>query len=163
MKTKIGDIFSVKLDDNKKKYFQLIAYDYAQLNSDVIRVFKTSYAFNSNPELSEIVKDEVVFYTHCITKLGIKMGKWEKFGNILNVGELTSILFRGSSDSGSKVGEQVKKSNNWYIWKIGDKEFKKVGKLEGENQKAELGLVVNPNDVIERIKTGKFNFFYPQY
>lgn len=38
--TKIGDIFSIQIDEKVKRYFQLIAYDLAQLNSDVIRVFK---------------------------------------------------------------------------------------------------------------------------
>ncbi|RYD87997.1 MAG: hypothetical protein EOP54_27945 [Sphingobacteriales bacterium] len=33
--TKIGDVFCVKIDDSTKKYFQLIAYDLTQLNSDV--------------------------------------------------------------------------------------------------------------------------------
>lgn len=38
--TKVGDVFSVKLDNEMKKYFQLIAFDLTQLNSDVIRAFK---------------------------------------------------------------------------------------------------------------------------
>ena len=46
--TKIGDVFSAKTNENTKKYFQLIAYDLTQLNSDVIRVFKEQYPINSN-------------------------------------------------------------------------------------------------------------------
>ncbi len=41
--TKVGDVFSVKLDNEVKKYFQLIAFDLTQLNSDVIRAFKKVY------------------------------------------------------------------------------------------------------------------------
>jgi hypothetical protein len=41
--TKIGDVFSAKIDGNTKKYFQLIAFDLTQLNSDVIRGFKKVY------------------------------------------------------------------------------------------------------------------------
>ena len=37
--TKIGDIFSVNINETEKKYFQLIAFDQTQLNSDVIRAF----------------------------------------------------------------------------------------------------------------------------
>ena len=37
--TKIGDVFCANLGDYKK-YFQLVAYDQTQLNSDVIRAFK---------------------------------------------------------------------------------------------------------------------------
>ena len=161
--TKVGDVFSVKIDENHKKYFQLIAFDLTQLNSDVIRAFKTIYDINANPNLLEIIEDETEFYTHCVTKFGIKLSLWEKAGNILDVGDIEKVLFRGSKDSGSKVGEQIKISTNWYVWRINDADFTRVGKLEGDNRKAEIGVVVNPYDVLERIKTGKFNFFYPGF
>lgn len=161
--TKIGDVFSVKLDDSSKKYFQLIAFDLTQLNSDVVRAFKTEYPINATPDLSEVVKEEVEFYAHCITKFGLKINLWEKVGNIGDVGELKHILFRGSIDSGSKIGEQIQVSQKWYVWRIGDANFTKVGKLEGDNRKAELGIVVNPYDIVDRIKTGAYNFFYPGF
>ena len=105
--TKIGDIFSVKLDNNSKKYFQYIANDLTQLNSDVIRAFKKVYPLDTNPNLSEIITDEIDFYAHCVTKWGIKMDLWKKEGNINELGNLNHILFRGTSDSGSKPGEQI--------------------------------------------------------
>ena len=80
--TKIGDVFAVKIDDKSKKYMQYIVNDLIQLNSDVIRVFKKIYKIEEAPELSEIVNNEVEFYAHCVTKLGIKLGCWEKVGNI---------------------------------------------------------------------------------
>lgn len=49
--TKIGDVFSVKIDNNKK-YFQYIVSDLTQLNSDVIRAFKKVYPINAHPDLS---------------------------------------------------------------------------------------------------------------
>jgi len=66
---KIGDVFSVKLDDKNKKFFQYIANDLTQLNSDVIRSFKQKYPIDDNPELARIVEDEVDFYAHCILRL----------------------------------------------------------------------------------------------
>jgi len=47
--TKIGDIFEVKINETEKKYFQLIAFDLTQLNSDEIVAFKKSYAVTENP------------------------------------------------------------------------------------------------------------------
>ena len=162
--TKIGDVFSVKIDENSKKYFQLIAFDLTQLNSDVIRVFKKVYPIDANPNLSEIVTGEVEFYAHCVTKFGVKMNLWEKVGNIKDVGSLNHILFRGTTDSGCKVGEEpIKISEKWYVWHINDESFTRVGKLTGENRKAEIGVIVNPYDIVERIKTGKYNFFYPDF
>jgi hypothetical protein len=43
IRTKIGDVFSVPLDNINKKYFQYIPNDLTQLNSDVIRAFVKRY------------------------------------------------------------------------------------------------------------------------
>ena len=44
-----------------------------------------------------------------------------------------------------------------------DDQFTYVGELEGENRKAEIGVVVNPFDIVKRIKTGYYDFVYPQF
>ncbi len=162
--TKIGDVFSTKIDENNKKYFQLIAFDLTQLNSDVIRAFKKVYPINANLNLSEIVNGEVEFYAHCVTKWGVKLGYWEKAGHIKEVGELNHILFRDTNDYGGKVGEEpVKVSNKWYVWRINDKDFTRVGKLVGENRKAYIGLVINPLGIIELLKGNKYPINYPDF
>jgi len=162
--TKIGDIFSAKIDENSKKYLQYIISDITQLNSDVIRAFKKTYPLDANPDLSEIVKDEVDFYAHCVTKFGINFGCWEKIGNIGNIGRIDNILFRYSDDYGHKIGEEpIKISNKWYVWRINDKTFTCVGKLEGENRKAFIGIVINPFGIIELLKGNKYPPFYPDY
>ena len=155
--TKIGDVFSVKIDDSSKKYFQYIISDLTQLNSDVIRTFKKIYPLNANPDLSEIVNGEVEFYAHCITKLGLKMGYWESVGNISNVGDFDKLLFKSSGDN-----PQTRVSQNWWIWKINE-EQKPVGKLQGENRKAEIGSVIPPDSIVHRMQTGKYDFFYPDF
>jgi hypothetical protein len=161
---KIGDIFLVKIGENEKKYFQIIAFDSTQLSSSVIRVFKNKYHINEDPNLLDIVGNEIDFYTHCSTKLGVKLNLWQKVGNNKNVGRIDNLIFRGTSDSGRKLGEKpVKISNKWYVWKINDKDFTRVGKLEGINKNSEIGLVVSPYDVIDRMKMGKFNFYYPDF
>ena len=162
--TKAGNVFSVKLDNEVKKYFQLIAFDLTQLNSDVIRAFKKVYAIHATPTLLDIVNDDVDFYAHCVTKFGIRMHLWDKVGNISDVGELSKILFRGTNDYGAKVGgENIKVSHNWFVWHINDDKFTYVGNLEGENRKAEIGVVMPPLAIVERIKTGKYSFVYPEF
>lgn len=162
--TKIGDVFLVKLDENNKKFFQYIANDLTQLNSDVIRAFKTEYALDAQPDLLDVVQGEVDFYAHCVTKFGIKMGLWEKAGNIQDIGEIDEILFRDTNDYGHKLGDEpIKISDKWYVWRINDNDFTVVGKLEGENRQAEIGIVVNPYDIVDRLKTGKYHFFYPGF
>lgn len=158
--TKIGDVFSVKIDNNSKKYLQYIVSDLTQLNSDVIRAFKKTYPTDANPDLSEIVKGEVEFYAHCVTKWGIKLGYWEKVGNIADIGKTEHILFRDTGDYGNP---QINVSQDWWIWKINE-EQKRVGKLEGENRKAEIGLVINPESIVHRMRTGEYDFkAYPEY
>ena len=164
IRTKIGDVFSVKVSESGIKYFQLIAFDLTQLNSDVIRAFKKVYTLDEHPTLSEIVNGEVEFYAHCVTNFGPKLSLWEKVGSIADVGDTSHILFRCSSDGARKLGEiPVQISYRWHVWHINDKRFTYVGKLEGENRKAEIGLVVNPWDIVDRIKTGKYNFWYPGF
>lgn len=161
--TKIGDVFCIKLDESQKKYFQYVANDLTQLNSNVIRGFKKSYPTDSNPKLDEVVNDEIAFYAHCVIKWGIKMGLWEKVGKAHICGEV-DVLFRCTNDYGRKLGEEpVRVSNNWYVWKINE-EFKRVGKLEGENQEAEIGMVMNPLSIVHRMRTGEYDLpFYPGY
>jgi hypothetical protein len=159
---KIGDIFSVPIDTGTKKYFQYVSNDLTQLNSEVIRAFKSKYAIGDNPELVEIAKGEVDFYAHCVIKLGVKMSLWEKVGDAPIFGDLNP-LFRGTNDYGSRPGEQVALSENWYVWHINDDKFKRIGKLTGEYQNAEIGVVVTPVDVVDRMRSGKYNFIYPGF
>ena len=102
---RIGDIFEAGFGDGKKKYFQVIASDPAQLNSDVIRVFSTAYSIESKLEREEIVQEPVEFYAHCIVKWGVKFGLWVKVGHSINTGTLDHILFRSTNDFGRAVGE----------------------------------------------------------
>ena len=162
--TKIGDVFSVQVDSCNKKYFQFVAIDLLQLNSDVIRVFKKIYPNHKNPDISQIVNEEVSFYAHCVTKLGVKMKFWEKVGNIDEIGDPTCILFRDTNDYGSVVGEEpVKVSHNWYVWRINDEDFTKVGKLEGDNKKAFVGIVINPVGIVEKMKGNRYPINYPDF
>lgn len=164
--TKIGDVFSVKISEHQKKYFQYISNDLIQLNSDIIRVFKRFYSLEETPDIVDVISDEVDFYAHCVTKFGIKFGLWEKIGNTSEIGKPESILFRDTNDYGYKVGQApLKISHNWHVWRITDKDFRKVGELIGENRKAEIGLVMNPIEIVHRMKTGVYEMManYPDF
>ncbi|MFC1925939.1 hypothetical protein ACFLW2_04500 [Chloroflexota bacterium] len=156
--TKIGDVFSVKLDETTKKYFQYVANDITQLNSDIIRAFSKTYPIDEKPDISDIVKDEVEFFAHTMINLGVKMRFWEKAGKAPEIGKV-DVVFRDSDDYGTP---EIKISHKWYVWRINEK-FVYVGKLEGENQKAEIGIVLNPQDIVDRMRTGKYHFVYPGY
>ena len=162
--TKIGDVFSVKIDENSKKYFQLVAFDSVQLNSDVIRAFKKVYSLDENPELQVLINDEVSFYAHCVTKFGLKMGLWDVVGNVSEVGDFSQVIFRDTNDYGTRPGvDPIKVSHNWHIWKVNDDDFTLVGKLEGENRNSFIGLVMNPVGIVEMLKGNKYLTNYPDF
>lgn len=156
--TKIGDVFCAKLDNDSKKYLQYIVNDLTQLNSDVIRVFKQVFPIDATPDLTGVVNGEVEFYAHCVTKWGVKLGCWEKIGNIKNIGKI-DVLFRSSDDDGNL---EIKVSNNWWVWKINE-EQRKIGELTEEYQKAEIGSVIPPDSIVHRMRTGKYDFTYPKF
>jgi hypothetical protein len=157
--TAIGDIFSVKIDEHTQKFMQYIVSDMTQLNSDVIRVFNQEYPLNASPNVLDIVSKEVQFYAHCVTILGVKMGCWSKFGNCTDVGNFNHLLFRDTDDYGNP---DIRVSNDWWIWKI-NKEMIHVGKLEGENRNAEIGVVFSPPNIVHRVKTGVYPGLYPTF
>ena len=160
MKTriKLGDIFSVLIDHSDQKFFQYVANDSEMLNSSVIRAFKEKYAMGSAPKMEEIVRGEVAFYAHVFLRNGVKLGAWKKVGNLPGIGT-ANVLFRDSEDYGNPA---IKKSENWHVWRIDEPQLK-VGKLSGESRNAEIGVVVTADDVIERMRTGKYSFFYPGF
>lgn len=58
-----------------------------------------------------------------------------------------------TNDYSHKLGtESVKISYNWYVWKIGNEDFTKVGKLEDQNQIAEIGVVMDVESIVNRMK-----------
>jgi hypothetical protein len=153
----VGDVFCVIVNDTCKRYLQYIIHDTMQSYSNVIRVFKKVYTIDENPDLSEIVNDEIDFYAHCILETGIELGFWSNIGNIKNTGSMDDIIFRSKKDySDSSI------QDDWWIWKI-NKPFEYVGKLDKINSKADLGLVFHPEKIIERLKTGSYGNIYSEF
>lgn len=157
--TNIGDVFCVKLDGIGKRYFQYVANDISMLNSSVIKVFKKIYTVDDNPEIKKIINDDIDFCAHVVLKWGLDKNLWGKVGNAGDVGSL-EMLFRNTSDYGSKPGEQIQVSSNWYIWKI-NQPLKYIGKLNEEHKKAYVGIVINPLGIIELLKGNKYPPKYP--
>jgi hypothetical protein len=156
--TRVGDVFAVPLGDGSKKYFQYVANDLTQLNSSVIRAFKKTYPIEAKPDLQDVVRDDVDFHAHVVIRWGIEMYLWEKVGNV-SYDDKLGVLFRNSTDYGDP---KIKTSYNWQVWRINEG-FRAVGRLEGNYQKAEIGIVVTAQDIVHRMRTGKYNFAFPGY
>jgi len=157
-----GSVFVASLGNGKKKYFQFICLDITQLNSEVIRVFEGEYPAEALPDLDTIISAKVEFYSHIFIRLGAKLDLWDKVGNT-EVPNSVPVWFRTADDYGRKVGEPpIMVSNRWWVWKVG-KERKFVGRLPNEYKSAEIGLVFPPDEIIERMKTGRYSIEYPAF
>jgi hypothetical protein len=155
---KLGDIFSVTLENGLKRYFQYIGDDITQLNSEVVRVFKRSYALDEKPDCADVVADYVDFYAHVVCKIGVHFKVWTKEGNCRDIAR-EPIYFRQSDESGNL---SMSISKNWSIWEMGQ-EMQYVGKLSKKYKNMDLGIVVNPYDIKDRMTMGEYNFVYPSY
>ncbi len=150
--TKIGDIFSVTLDNSNLRFFQYIANDWSQLNSSVIRVFKREYPaeYVLNPE--EVVADEIDFYAHTVLKFGIIDGAWQKVGKCQNVGDTENIVFRMYIEDAFNHEERI-----WQAWYINKDERFTIGKLsQYYRENSDIGLVFHFSNIVGRIKTGRY-------
>lgn len=148
------------LESGRKKYFQYVANDLTQLNSDVIRCFEVDFDPTEEVDFERLIDCPVQFYAHCVIKLGLKMGLWRKVDSVEDVGS-TDILFRGTQDYGRKIGEPpIRISGNWHIWRTNE-EFQHVGRLNEEGKKAFIGLVFNPLGIIELMNERQYPVNYP--
>jgi Immunity protein 26 len=154
-----GDIFEVPLGPGLKGYFQYLGKDSSQIGGAVIRAFKNHYNENESPDVVQIVESPVDFHTHTVLQWGIKDKLWKKIGREKVKGNANEILFRDSDDYGDS---SVKVSKRWRVWRVGGQRDY-VGELKGEHRLAEIGSVFPPSDVVERMKTGRSNYFYPQF
>ena len=147
--TKIGDIFCVKLDDGRQRFFQYIANDMTNLNSSVIRVFKRAYPYDYILNAEEVVKDDVDFYAHTVLRIGIAEGYWQKIGKHSDVGDVEHIYFRTYIYNAVQHKDRI-----WKMWQINN-EWETIGKLTKYYKiKSDLGYVFPYIDIVERIKTG---------
>lgn len=154
--TRTGDIFRVTLADGSARYLQYLGDDSTQLNSEVVRVFKRSFAPDEPADLVEIVNGTVDFHVHTSIKAGMKLGCWLKVGNAPTIGD-TPIRFRISEHCGNPA---VRFSDKWYVWAVNE-ELRAVGALDDPLRLLELGPIYPPYAVLARIQTGDYGFFYP--
>jgi len=154
----VGDVFEVALSGQKKAFFQYACDDPSQLDSNIIRVFQDRYETDDTPDVQDILSGAVDFWAHVVLKLGTNMHLW-KFYAKGSAPPLPSIHFRISSDYGNP---SVTKSDNWWVWKVGE-EHRFVGNDPKLLRVAEIGIVVNPKAVVERMHTGQYTFFFPVF
>jgi hypothetical protein len=152
----VGDLYRIALGDGQCGYMQYLGDDRTQLGSNVVRVFSHIAREGAELDLSQIVREPVAFVAHVALPVGVKRSVWEKIGHE-SAPSKVDTLFCQANDYGQP---DMKTSSNWSIWRINEPMLR-VGRLDAEQRQAELGLVVNPYDIVSRLRTGRYEFVYP--
>lgn len=142
---KIGNIFTVDVDNQYKRFFQLVCRDSTILNSDVIRSFMTRYPKDAEPDIDTIVSDEVDFYAHTSVRAGVNMNLWHKVGNSNNLGEnsLKNVIF--ASLIPAFCNGVIDNKSIWRLSRVNDKMWSPdPNQIDG--RKLELGDVMAPHN-----------------
>lgn len=149
-KLQIGDVFEIALGVDRYAYFQWIAIDEYQLQSDVIRVFSCSEE-QLGEELERLESRDILFHAHCVIPVGIRFGVWKKVGSLAYPTRL-DVLFCSSRDFGR---DEIVTSDQWDVWRVNEPpQF--IGRLHGEFISAEPGEVFPPAEILYRIEHGTY-------
>ena len=157
---KKGDVFIYKTTNNQFRFFQFIGKDKTNLDSDVVRIFKTTYE-NDMIAPSIIINGIVESYVHTFVNWGGRMGLWSYYAGIGDIGS-EHILFRSSKDYGLYPGKVIV-SDKWEVWLInGPKVF--VGKLPPQYYDSYIGDIYGPEVLADKLDSNVDPIsFYPQY
>ena len=161
--TRIGNVFCAEIDNECKRFFQYVANDLEELNSSVIRVFKTKYPMDYKPNIEEIVKDEVEFYAHTILKFGIVFNAWYKVETSKNIGDEYKEALFGDISPIIYQKPDINPAEIWVISKINNPHIF-VGRLNNEyKKKITMGGVIPYVDIINRLKLGYYKGGFYQF
>jgi hypothetical protein len=147
VKTKEGDVFEVTdpNDGTVVGHLVFLMRDPAQLESDVVAVFGPSVPEAQTPPL---------FVVHVFLKFGLRTGYWRKIKKHLALKNVQFPLFVSSWDYGyCPPGKEGK----WRTWRIGEPEME----LTHWTTATELGVVLSPENVYERLREGHYSYVYP--
>jgi hypothetical protein len=157
MKPKQGEIYSVVVNKSAR-YFQYLHDDSTQLNSNIVRFFKGQYELESNISCEKIQSSGVDFYAHVLIKAGIKHNLWKKYSQI-DTQSLDDVWFRDSPDYGHP---SIKITDKWWLWQANSSR-QLFNKSTHELLISHVGIVISPDQILKRLETGSFQFFYPKY
>lgn len=169
--TRIGDIFCAKIDNEYKCYFQYVGKDTKQLGGALIRVFRKKYPLDANPDLMDVIKGEIGFYTYTFIQIGTKLGAWYKVGKapILYQECLNDLIFGNPRnfliDDRTFLSYPVNPFEHWFVRKYKES-FEDIGRLPNYLKDCIEKDGVHPrSSIIERMKYGyviESSFFYAE-
>lgn len=146
----IGDLYEIPLGNGTLAYMQHVNSDAEQLGSAVVRVFAEHYLESTKTTSELISRGATAFYAHVLPKAGETLRIWRKFGRA-PVGPIPRLLWY------SCPVEQLRNavSMEWTVWETSEKR-ECVSSRDPRLDQAEFGMVMSPQNILERIRTGKW-------
>ncbi len=144
---KIGDIFEIPLSDNKFAYGQ---YVYKDKMGPIIQVF--DFISINRIRLDQINRMRPLF-PPIITGLfvAIRLGIWQV------IGKKSVNQFVYPNFVSAYYDEKTGKVNTWFLWN-GERYINIGSILPSKYRNLEYLISWNPEDVVNRIETGKYIF-----
>ncbi len=141
---RINDIYEVELPDCKR-YFQFLGSDSSLLGGNVIAIFRDRHDKSASPEVNDIIKGPVEYYSHTNINYGVELGLWKKYGNAPACNDLSRIYFRNYVDE----------RNIWHIWRANEK-LLSFAKVPYKFRKAYITYLFPPHCVCHKFMYGRF-------
>lgn len=133
-----------------------VGMDSTQLHSQVVRAYSCTHISTEVAEIARMTARPPDFSAHVALPAGVKRGVFSRVG-FVPLREPCVTWFRQANDYGNGSAT----SSDWSVWCVG-KPMTRIKALSKEQRSYEIGLVVNPFDVIHRLKSGRYAFFYPE-
>ena len=152
---KLGDVYRISLADGNLGFMQHVANDATQLGSGVVLVLRKIYppgaAFGFEKESA---RDG--FFAHVFLKAGKALHIWEHIHwSQPVVHEPIPVTWAICSIKDM----QLDKSRDWNLWRTNDEMH--APSSQEELTSAELGLVISPPQIVQRIGRGAYSIRYP--
>ncbi|MGD0505461.1 MAG: hypothetical protein ABSD02_22290 [Steroidobacteraceae bacterium] len=156
LRRKLGDVYRISLTDGNFGFMQHVANDATQLGSAVVLVLRKTYPPSATFAFEkELVRDG--FFAHVFLKAGKILHIWEHFHWLQPVvqGPIPVIWAICSVKD-----MQLDTSRHWKLWRTNDEMHAPSSQEELTN--AELGLVISPPQIVQRIEHGAYLIRYPR-
>lgn len=164
---RLGNIFAFDSANGRKRYFQYICNDRSCMNTQVIRVFKTTYSHEDNSSVKKIVNDEIDFYAHTIVSAGIKDNVWYKIGtsNDCGLDKLDKITFALYFTEDELTGIPLLQANGaqWKIWKSNERILWSNDINALSPKYLEIGSILPVHQIVNRLTNGYYSFTAKEY
>jgi hypothetical protein len=156
MTRRVGDIYRITVNRSEYAYAQHLTNDSTQLSSNVVFVFGKKLRANEEFRLEQASRSEG-FFAHVFLKAGETLKIWQRVAwSPPFISEPIPVLWSKCADK----DRQLESTENWLVWRTNEERRAPSNREELTN--SELGMVMNPTQILERIEHASYSIKYPR-